>query len=145
MATSNFLNKNFLSLHGRLLGLFRGVLTVGDAYLGGDGFMSILEAATDTITAKAGGGQSAATPLTTPLNRITIVASANDSVTLPLSQPGMTFTVTNAAAANSLNVFPNTGEIINALGANAAFALVANKTATFTCYTAGQWHTVLSA
>jgi hypothetical protein len=44
-----------------------------------------------------------------------------------------------------MNVFPASGEAINALGANAAFALAAGKTATFYCYTAAQWHSILSA
>lgn len=139
-----FLPGNFLSLHGRLLGLFRNILTPGDAYLGGDGFQSILESTADTLTAHAGGGQASALALTAVINRVTTVATA-DSVKLPPSQAGMTITVINAAAANSMNVFPASGEAINALGANAAFAVAANKTAYFTCATAGQWHSVLTA
>jgi hypothetical protein len=140
-----FLSGNFLSLHGRLLGLFRNIITPGDAYLGGDGFQSILESTADTLTAHAGGGQGSALALTSVINRVTNVATAGDSVKLPASQSGMTITVINAAAANSMNVFPASGEAINALGANVAFAVAANKTAYFTCATAGQWHSVLTA
>jgi hypothetical protein len=104
---------------------------------------------TDAITAHAGGGQGSAVLLTSDINRITTVGSANDSVKLPVSVVGMEITVTNAAAANSMNVFPNDGgtgsETINALSANAAFAVAAGKTAVFYCAKAGQWHTVLSA
>ena len=99
----------------------------------------------DSLTALAGGGQNGATPLTAMYNRVTTVASANDSVLLPASANGMQITVTNAAATNSMNVFPATGDKINALSANAAFAVVAGKTAEFFCATAGQWHSVLSA
>jgi hypothetical protein len=53
--------------------------------------------------------------------------------------------IINAAAANSMNVFPAVGDQINALGANAAFALAANKTVQLTCAIAGQWHAILSA
>ena len=99
----------------------------------------------DSLTAHAGGGQSSATPCTAMFNRFTTVATAADSGGLPASVAGMCVTVTNAAAANSMNVFPASGDAINALGANAAFALAAGKTAEFVCYTAGQWHSILSA
>lgn len=98
----------------------------------------------DNIAAHAGGGQGAATPLTASYNRVTAVATIADSVVLMASAAGMEITVTNAAV-NSMNVFPATGEIINALGANAAFAVGGGKTATFFCATAGQWHAMLSA
>lgn len=101
--------------------------------------------AKDGIVAFAGGGQASGTALPAMLNRIVTVVTAADSVKLPASAPGMTITVTNAAAANSANVFPATGDQINALGANAAFALAAGKTAEFVCHTAGQWHALLSA
>lgn len=100
---------------------------------------------TDAITAHAGGGQGSALQLTTVLNRITVVGTAADSVKLPVAAPGLQITVTNGAASNSANVFPSTGDQINALGANAAFALAAGKTATFYSTVAGQWHALLSA
>ena len=99
----------------------------------------------DNLTAHAGGGQASALALTAMLNRVTTVATGGDSVRLPASAAGMQIVVVNAAAANSMNVFPATGEQINALGANAAFAEAAGKTATFYCATAGQWHALLSA
>lgn len=101
--------------------------------------------AVNGLTARAGGGQGAATPLTATINRVTTVGTAADSVIMPVSAVGMTITVSNAAAANSMNLFPASGEQINALGANAAFAIAAGKTATLTCAVAGQWHAVLSA
>lgn len=97
------------------------------------------------LTAHAGGGQGSALPLTSSINRITTVGTAADSVALPASQPGMQITVYNAAASNSANVFPASGDAINALGANAAFALAAGKNAVFGCAVAGQWHAILSA
>lgn len=97
------------------------------------------------LTAHAGGGQGAATPCTAVINRFTTVATAADSAILPTSAPGMQITVVNAAATNSMNLFPATGDAINALGANVAFALAAGKTATLYCAVGGQWHAVLSA
>lgn len=99
----------------------------------------------DNLVAHAGGGQALATPLTAMYNRVITVGTAADSVVLPPSKAGMEITVTNAAALNSMNVFPATGEAINALAVNTAFAVAAGKTATFYCATAGQWHSILSA
>lgn len=98
----------------------------------------------DGLVAHAGGGQGSATPLTAMLNKVATCATGGDSSLLPVSAAGMTITVTNGGAA-SMNVFPSTGEQINALGANNAFAVAAGKTASFYCYTAGQWHALLSA
>ena len=53
--------------------------------------------------------------------------------------------VINAAAANSMNVFPAVGDAINAVAANGAFAIAANKTVLFYCITAGRWHTITTA
>jgi hypothetical protein len=100
---------------------------------------------TDLLTAHAGGGQTSALQLAAAINRITTVATGNDSVKLPISVAGLDVVVINAASANSLNVFGQTGDIINALSANTAFAVAAGKTCTFYCCTAGQWHSILSA
>jgi len=119
--------------------------------LGGAGAISGVEAAeanfsvTSGLTAHAGGGQGSALPLTTTINRVDTVGTAADSVLLPNSVPGAFVIVTNAAASNSMNVFPQSGDLINALSANAAYAVAANKTAIFVCAVAGKWNTVLTA
>lgn len=106
------------------------------------------ESTVNGLTAHAGGGQALGTPLTAMVNRVTTVGSAADSCLLPaavlVSGAGPALTVINAGA-NSMNVFPGTGDIINALSANAAFAVAAGKTVTFFVTNAGQWHTQLSA
>lgn len=113
----------------------------------------------DSITAFAGGGQASATPLVAAYNRVSTVASAADSVLLPScvsgasntfngtgNTTGMEIIVTNAAATNAMNVFPQSGQSINALSANTAFSLVAGKTATMFCSPAGGvWYINLSA
>ena len=116
-------------------------VNTGDGYSAGYPTVTALNG----ITAHAGGGQGSATLLAAAINRVTTVATAADSVGLPASAPGMTIIVANAAAANSMNVFPASGDAINALGANAAFAVAAGKTATFYCTNAGQWHSILTA
>lgn len=116
---------------------------------------------TDALTAFAGGGQTSALQLDSAYNRVSTVASSGDSVKLPSCVAGANKTgigtaalpsgntiglmvfVTNAAAANSMNVYPQTGDAINALGANAAYAMAANKTAGFICGSAGLWYSVL--
>jgi hypothetical protein len=122
----------------------------------------IRQSVTDTITAFAGGGQTSATLLDSGYNRVTVVASANDSVKLPSCHSGPSNTgpmpsgvisgnttglmlwVTNADSADSMNVFPQTGEFINALTVNSAYAVAANKTVGFLCSPGGSiWYSVL--
>lgn len=97
------------------------------------------QAFVDGITAFAGGGQASAILLSRLLNRVSIVATAADSVKLPTAVAGLSLTVMNGAAVNSLNTFPSTGDAINALGANAAFAMAAGAIIIFYCFTNGQW------
>lgn len=109
-------------------------------------FQTLRLAVQDGIKALAGGGQSQ-NPLDGSFGafRVTTVTSAGDSVTLPKAQAGLILALTNAAAANSMNVFPMKGESINALGVNTAFAMAANKVALFVCLATGQWHSILTA
>ena len=87
------------------------------------------------------------------------MGTANDSVKLPLCQTGPTagvgggqpantiglmMYVINADSADSLNVFPSTGGSINALSANSAYAVAANKTVGFVCSPGGTiWYSLL--
>lgn len=117
---------------------------------------------TDAITAFAGGGQTSAVLLDSGYNRVTVVASAGDSVKLPSCHTGPSNTgpmpvgvvsgnttglmlyVTNAHASNSMNVFPQTGESINAIAANGAYAVNFNKTVQFLCSPGGTiWYSIL--
>jgi hypothetical protein len=98
-----------------------------------------------SITAFAGGGQANGRLLNATLSRVTTVASAGDSVKLPVAKAGCFMLVQNSAAANSMNVFPNTGDAIAAGAANAAFAVAAGKSAYFFCAANGFWGAVLSA
>lgn len=90
------------------------------------------------ITAHAGGGQANAVPLTSAFNRVTTVATAGNSVRLPPAVPGAQITVFNRGA-NSMNVFPVTGQSINALSANASLAVASGASARFACVVAGIW------
>ena len=84
--------------------------TVVLAFRNAAGSMPVFGPNQDTLTAHSGGGQTNALALTGIMNRITTVAAGNDSVVLPVSLAGMEITVINAAASNSMNVFPNAAE-----------------------------------
>jgi hypothetical protein len=111
----------------------------------GQGWTPVLESVQDGLTAHAGGGQASGVPITSQNARFTVVGTAADSATLPTAIPGLIISVSNAAAANSMNVFPAVGGAINALATNAAFALAAGKNAIFIAFNTTQWHAVLSA
>jgi hypothetical protein len=99
----------------------------------------------NALTARAGGGQALATPLTGAINRVTVCATAADSVLLPPSFVGARISVSNFGAA-ALNVFPATGEQINALGVNTALSVaVAGKVTLFECPAVGQWQALVGA
>jgi hypothetical protein len=106
----------------------------------GDGF-----SAKNAITAHAGGGQGSATVLDEAISRVVTVASGNDSVVLPAAKAGMVRVVKNAHASNSMNVFPYSGDAINALSANSAYAVAATKVVMFVCAVDGTWDTLLTA
>jgi ascorbate-specific PTS system EIIC-type component UlaA len=101
--------------------------------------------ATGGLTAFAGGGQAGALPLPSIMNKVTTVATAADSVLLPKAYAGMSVVVKNGAASNSMNVFPYLGDAVNALSANAAYAIAVTKTVEFVCFVDGTWDTILTA
>lgn len=129
------------------------ILLVGGSIAAGQTYNNQLygqSMAQDSVTANAGGGQqtSGASLVKGPLIRVTTVATAADSITLPPAIRGMEITVVNDAAANSMNVFPNVGETINNGAANAAFAQAASNNGAiavapsiFICFSNGAWRT----
>lgn len=101
--------------------------------------------ATDGLTALAGGAQAGTSLADYAMARFTTVASSNDSAQLPSAKAGRQRIVANAAASNALAVFPASGEAINAIAADSAFSLAANKTAIFFCFVDGTWNSILTA
>lgn len=96
------------------------------------------------LTAHAGGGQASATLLTAAVNVVGTVATAADSVKLPAATKNATVIAVNAGA-NSMNVFPATGETIDGGAANAAKAVAAGKTTMFVCAVDGAWRSFVGA
>ena len=106
------------------------------------------------LVAKAGGGQAGATVLSSKaLVEVDTVATANDSVMLPVSDAGMFMTVVNASAnsmnvyANSLNNTKNGGakDTINGAPNANAYAIAGGVSVIFFCASPGKWFAVKSA
>jgi hypothetical protein len=112
-----------------------GVATATDVTLSG----KLAKSATNAITASATQTQGGATALTTDINRITVVATADDAVKLPAATAGRQVTVINTVN-EQVGVFPASGDAINALGANTVSPLAALTTRTYTCAVAGTWN-----
>lgn len=93
---------------------------------------------TTGITAFAGGGQTNATQLTTVINRIITVATAADSVKLPVAVAGMIVVVINASS-NACQVFGTSPATINGVATGTGVSLAAGKTALYCCALANVW------
>jgi hypothetical protein len=102
----------------------------------------------NAITAFAGGGQTNAYQLSNAYNRVTVVATAADSVKLsPLcntANVGLQVWVANADASDALNAFPPVGDAINLLSANTAISVPAVKSMVFTCVATNLWQSTVS-
>lgn len=106
---------------------------------------NVLNTTQNGVTAATGSTQATGVPVTAAVTRVTTVAVAGDSVTLPKAVAGKSLVVINAAAANSMDVFPAVGDAINALTADAALAVAANKTVLLVCAVDGIWNAIVTA
>ena len=99
-----------------------------------------------TITARAGGGQANATPITTAITLIAICATAGDSVVLPPATGGQLLWISNGGAA-SAQIFSalGLGGTINGIAGTTGIALPAGKSLTLMSPLAQAWFGVLSA
>lgn len=140
---STFIKKQTVSLHGRMLVLFRHVLnptaeTFPESFLGGDGFHDVLRSEADSLTA-AGTTQAGALVLTAVMNRLSTVASSS-GVQLPIMHPGMIVWVVNDGA-NPVTVYPNTGDVsgatIDGVAAATGVTLTNARRGWYACFTGG--------
>lgn len=100
---------------------------------------------TEGITATPGGTQAAGVQLVSRYNRVSVCATGGDSVVLPPYLVDLSIYVSNDGAA-ALNVFPYTGQAVNAAAVNTAFSVAAGKTAVFVgSGTGGKWAALVSA
>lgn len=125
--------------------LNREVINRVNAALDGTTAVTVRQTAADGITAFAGGGQANATLLTASINRVTVVATAADSVKLPPSYAGASITAINGDAADSMQVFGSGTDTINDVATATGVAQAAGKAAIYVCPVAGKWYRNLSA
>jgi hypothetical protein len=123
-----------VSPHG-IVEVIKGKIEIAAIYLSG----FFYESATDGITAHAGGLQTNAVALTTEVNRVSIVATAGDSVALPPSVAGLTIMVINAAA-NSMQVFGTSPDTINGVATGTGVTQMGNSVCFYACSAAGAWY-----
>lgn len=93
------------------------------------------------LTAHAGGGQASALQLSAQFNRVSTVATAADSVALPVSSAGMWVAIANDGAS-SMQVFGVTPDTINNVATATGVALPAGHAAIYFCAVAGKWSSV---
>jgi hypothetical protein len=109
--------------------IVRNNLTVNVGY--------IIESIATGLTA-AGTTQGTALQLSRQINDVTTVA-ASSGVRLPTAVAGMRIIVRNSTATN-LNVYPNTGAQIQALGTNVANVLVGSTMLEYVAVSTTQWY-----
>lgn len=99
---------------------------------------------TGAYTAYATGGKANATPITTTNVRITVCATAADSVLLPAATVGKTIYIQNNGVA-SAQVFGAGTDTINSVATGTGVAHANAKFAMYRCMVAGAWERILSA
>jgi len=95
---------------------------------------------TAVVSPFAGGGQGSATQLTANDNLINTVATTGDSVKLLPALVNGSQQVRNYGA-NTVNVFPYSGDQIDALGLNVFYPLAAGSIVNFVCFVNGTYTT----
>ena len=105
-------------------------------------YADMLTSYTGGIVATAAGTNLNSVQITSAFNDVSVVASANDSVLLPVAQIGLQICITNSDAADSLRVFPVGADTIK--GA-ANFDMAAGVSTFFVCNKPGVWRTYNAA
>jgi hypothetical protein len=98
----------------------------------------LADSAANAVTAFAGGGQTNATPLTAQNNRISICATAGDSVRLPASVAGLEVIVYNAGAADA-QVYGAGTDTIDGVATATGVSHPRLTEVIYACYAAGNW------
>lgn len=98
----------------------------------------------NAITATAGGTKAAAFVLTADMNRISVCATAADSVLLPPAKVGATMAIANDGAA-SCQVFGAGTDTIDGIATATGVAIATTKRRIFWCTVDGNWNSLLGA
>ncbi len=104
------------------------------------------QAAEDSVTAHAGGTKALATALsaTVNLHRISVCATAGDSVLMPPALVGQAHYLRNGGAA-AAQVFGQSNDTINSVATATGISLEAGNGIWLCCETAGAWNTTFLA
>lgn len=97
------------------------------------------------LTASTSSDQAGGYAITADFSVFDTVGTAGDSARLPPALPGRSCVIKNNAAANSMDIFPASGDSINAVSADGAYALAVTKSVLLFCVVKGKWHTLLTA
>ena len=125
---------------GRAYGVAQG----NTKFLKGDFHINSAE---DSITATAGGGQANAYQINSQVSRVSTVATAADSVQLPVAYEGMWVILLNDAA-NSMQVYgqvlgvANAGDTINGIATATGVPQMGKSACIYFCPTDGKWITI---
>jgi hypothetical protein len=95
---------------------------------------------TTAITA-AGSTQGTATTLTRPINVVSTVSSGANGIILPTVPAGARILIVNTSA-NSLNVYPPSGAVVNSAATNAAYSQPAGARLEYISTSTTQWYTL---
>lgn len=91
------------------------------------------------LTALAGGGRSAKTPVfNAAYNEVTTVVTAADSFVLPIAKVGLSITAANLGAA-SMQVFGNGTDTISGTAGSVGVAHAVNAVVEYNCRKNGVW------
>lgn len=100
------------------------------------------ESFVDGLVAKAGGGQSSATKLTSMFNRVATVATAADSVKLPPigagDKNGLSVAVMNDST-NPLQIFGDNTDTVNAVASGTGVSQMGKSVVWYTATQTGKW------
>ena len=116
---------------------FKGKVTAAQIWLSG----FFYESSANAVTAYAGGGQTNATLLTAEINRVATVATAGDSVKLPVTtNPGLTIVVVNAAS-KPMQVYGSGTDTINGVATATGVSQMPNSVVLYVTTASGAWVT----
>lgn len=101
----------------------------------------LIAPAANALTAHAGGGQASALALTYPVNNVTTVATAADSVALPVSVAGMEVIVINDAS-NAMQVFGAGTDTIDDVATATGVSQLGKSVVLYTSPVAGKWYSL---
>jgi hypothetical protein len=104
---------------------------------------ALIKSVTNTITAGSTQTQAGATALTKDINRVTVSGTNGDGVKLPAAVVGAKIEIINDDAAQTIQIWPATGDAIDGGSANAvdANALAAGGDRTYFSVDSTNWYT----